>query len=214
MIWRERWGLFLSAILLLPVFAAVTFWLWIRQQPGVTLDVGAKCWDVFINLVSALTATVSGAMLFRKYIEERAEAAAVTAQQAHRELALREAEFLRQRLLFETQRHERKVALLREAKTIAARIASTSNPDAVTLTRFNELYYADLIGTEEKHGAVEAAMVGFRRQMEDQSAQDGDSLELLSLQLSAAVERELQNSEEALLQQHRSIADLLSKTPR
>ena len=213
MFWREHWGVVLSAILVLPIASAFGFWLWIRHEPGINLDNGVKCWEVFIKLISAITVVVSGAMVFGKYIEEHAQAAAVAARQADRELALREADLLRQKLAFETEHHVRKVKLLGEAKTVVARIASTK-PDAASMTRFNELYQADLIGVEELHGEVEAAMVRFRRKLRSETPAPDESIEDLSLGLSAAVETELKKSEDRLLEQHRAIAALLSSPSR
>lgn len=214
MFWREYWGAVLIAILVLPIASAFGFWLWIRRHPGVDLEIGAKCWDVFIKLVGALTVIVSGAMLFGKYIDERAIAAAAAAAQSSRELALREAEFLRQKLAFETQRHEKRVKLLGEAKTLAARIASSSRPDQAAIARLNELYQADLIGVEQLHGPVEAAMVRFRRKLRNEQPVPEQPLETLSLELSTAVESELAESESALLEQHRTIATLVSPANR
>ena len=211
MVWREHWGLILTAILVLPVLSVIAFALWMRRNPKADLETGAKAWDIFIRLISALTLTITGAMVFGKYIEERAAADAALAGQANRELRLREAEFLRQKLLFETQRHERKVKLLGEAKTVAARIASSATPDRASVTRFNELYQADLIGVEKLKGEVEQAMVRFRRKLRQENPIPDGSLEDLSLELSAAVETELKESEEALLEQHRAIARLLAQ---
>lgn len=210
MFWRDSWGTVLVLILVLPVASAAGFWLWIRRQPHIDVESGTKAWDVFIKLIGALTVTVSGAMLFGKYIDERADADRAAAAQASRELALREAEFLRQKLAFDTQHHERKARLLGEAKTVAARIASSARPDPSSLTRFEELYHADLIGVEVPRGEVEAAMVRFRRKLRNDPEAPPDPLQSLSLQLSAAVENELRESEEALLEQHQTIARLLS----
>ena len=206
---RSYWWTVLVLILLLPVVSAGGFALWISRQPNIDEKLAVEYWDVFIKLLSALTVTVGGAMLFGKFIDERAEATAIAAKQSSRELALREAEFLRQKLVFDTQRHDRKVKLLSEAKTVAARIVSTT-ADTASLTRFDELYQADLIGVEKPGGRVEKAMVRFREMHRNEPDAPATALEGLSLELSAAVEEELKESEAALLLQHEQITKLLA----
>ena len=212
MFWREYWGAVLVAILLLPIVCSLGFWFWVRRHPAIDPELGVKSWDVFIKFVSALTVIVSGAMLFGKYIDERAIADAAVTAQAHRELALREAEFFRQKLAFETQRHDKKVKLLGEAKSVAARIASSTPPAPADVIRFEELFHADLIGMEKLQGPVEQAMVRFRRKFKNEPPVPDESLRTLSLRLSAAVEEELAESEAALLEQHRAITKLVSST--
>lgn len=209
MFWRKHWGAVLMALLALPLLSASGFWLWLSHRPDVTLKSGAECWDVFLKFVSAMTVIFGGAMVFGKYIEERADAAAVDAQHAERDLALREAEFLRQKLAIDAQHHADKVKLLTEARSVAARIATAPEPDSGSLVRLDELYYADLIGVEKFQGPVEEAMVQFRLRLKNDPRAGDKSLEELSLRLSDAVDDEMKESEADLLRQHRAIASLL-----
>ena len=208
MLWHEHWWSVLIGILILPLLFTVAFGLWLRRQPDVSFEVGTKCWDAFIKLISAFTIIVSGAMLFGKYINQQNELQATKAEQLDRELALREADYLRQQILFDTDRHTRKLKLLTEAKTLAARIESMKEPDQLSLTRFDELYHSDLIGVEEYHGDVEKAMVGFREKLVDKGKIKKDS-DKLTIELSTAVENELKKSEGEIKDQYRRIADLL-----
>ena len=99
---------------------------------------------------------------------------------------------------------------MNEAKTVAAGIASTLIPDQSILIRFDELYYADLIGVEELFGDVERAMVEFRKKLKKLPGADpAKTLYDLSLDLSGAVEREVAASLDNILEQHRTISDLL-----
>jgi hypothetical protein len=214
MSWRDHWSIIFVTILALPIVSAILFWLWIRSRTNIDIKTAVSCWDVFIKLVSALTVVVTGAMVFGKYVEQRADADKAASKQASRELALREADVLGQKLAFDKQRHEKKQRLLGEVKTVTARIASTPEPDRASLTRFNELYQADLIGVETFHGPVEAAMVRFRTKLRHEPDAPDETLEDLSLQLSTAVERELKESEDALLEQHRAIAALVTAPER
>ncbi len=195
-------------MLTLPLLITGVFWHWLARH-NVDLETGARCWDVFIKFISAVTVVVSGAMLFGKYIDDQSQLQAVKSEQLSRELALREAEYLRQKLLFETQQHDRQRALLTEAKTVAARIASMQTPDHSARTRFEELYHADLIGVERLHGPVEAAMVRFRQKLKGEQDAPEESLYDLSLSLSRSVEVELKESLTQLLTQHLAIAELL-----
>ncbi|HET8546692.1 MAG TPA: hypothetical protein VFL57_01740 [Bryobacteraceae bacterium] len=204
--WREYWWTVLIAILATPVVATAVFAHWLRRRPGLDVDAGVKCWDVFIKLISAFTVIVSGAMLFGKYIDQQ--------QDLHeREAHLRQAEFLRQKLQFETERHQRNRMLLDEAKTLAARLANVGT-DAASLRRFEELYFAALIGVEQPGGPVEAAMVRFRRKLRNEAGAPAESLDQLALALSRACETELKQSQDALLAQHKTIADLVRTDDR
>ncbi len=209
MFWHDYWWMVLVGILLLPVVGVVLFGAWLGRRPGIDLETGTRCWETFVKLVSAFTVIVSGAMLFGKYIDQQGALERSRQVEFARELALREAEFLEQKLSFDTSRHDRASALLREAKQVAARIASLDAPDPTLLTRFDELYFADLIGAEQPGGAVERAMVRYRRKLHGLEGAPPDSLYELSLQLSRAVELELRASESSLLEQHRRIAELV-----
>lgn len=218
--WHEYWNLILLAILVIPLVGVAAFGLWLRKRADIDLEKGVKCWDVFIKLVSALTIVVSGAMVFGRYIDQQqmVESQKIGQQKAveggkieqqKRELDVKKAEFLRQKLQFDTERHQRRRALFEEAKTIAARLANADNTDRVIMLRFDEMYHATLIGVEEPGGEVEKAMVRFRNKLRRVSDAPEDSLDQLSLQLSVACERELKTSEELLLEQHRDILNLL-----
>jgi len=211
MFWHEYWWTVLIGILTLPLLSIVAFGLWLRRQPNLNLEVGTKCWDAFIKLISAFTLIVSGAMLFGKYIDQQEQLQATKAEQMSREFALREAEFLRQQLIFDTERHQRQRALLTEAKQLAARIASMKKPDQSSLTRFEELYFAGLIGVEKLH--VENAMVQFRQRLKGLPGAEDSSLYDLSLKLSQAVELELKESQDEILMQHRRISELIKPKP-
>ena len=212
MFWHDYWWMVLVGILVLPFVSIAVFGYWLRRRSDVTLEMGTKCWDTFIKLISAFTVIVSGAMLFGKYIDQQEAMQVARQKEVARELSLREAEFLRQKLNFDTERHKRMLALLGEAKTLAARLASVGAPDKALVTRFEELYYADLIGVEKRSGHVEQSMVRFRRKLKQLPDAPGESLYDLSLELSRAVEMELKESEDAILLQHRAITNLLTPT--
>jgi hypothetical protein len=215
MFWHEYWMTILLGILALPLISVGVSALWMSRQPNMNVENGAKCWDVFVKLISALTVVVSGAMLFGKYIDQQGELQAQRAAQQQKELNLRKAEFLRQKLLFDTERHQRKRLLFDEAKSLAARIASSESRDHDLLKRFDELYFAALIGVEKLKGPVEGAMVQFRKKLTEDGhdrseVESSESLPQLALKLSSACETELTESEKLLLQQHAAIADLIT----
>jgi hypothetical protein len=154
-------------------------------------------------------------MLFGKYIDQQGALQIKRGEQSKREIVLQEAEFLRKKLEFETRRHERKDELLKEAARLAARIANVSEPHENDLIRFDELYFADLIGVEKRLGPVESAMVCFSRKLKGQPPEGCPQKELpdLSLSLSRAVREELKESEDALLGQQREISELVKPKP-
>ena len=209
--WHEHWWTVLFAILTLPVICIAAFAWWMKRRPNLDIEKSVQCWDVFIKLISAFTVIVSGAMLFGKYIDQQDQLQQQRVVQEQKEFNLRKAEFLRQKLLFDTERHQRKRTLFDEAKTLAAHIANTNPPDTESLKRFDELYFGALIGVEKLHGPVESAMVAFRRKLKEKPAED-ESLEQLALRLSTACENELKESEDSLLSQHKEIADLVTET--
>lgn len=209
MFWIEYWAVVLAAILATPLVASVAFALWLGRQGNITLETGAKCWETFIKLVSAFTIIVSGAMLFGKYIDQQSGIQITLANQAQREIGLREAEVLRHKLVFDIERHDQKRQLLREAKKRAARIASAGGADAPSRVRFEELYFADLIGVEQDDGPVEEAMVRFREKMKGLAGAPDLSLYKLSLELSIAVEEEISVSEVKLRKLQERISALI-----
>lgn len=210
--WHEHWWTVLIAILILPVICMAVFAWWMNRRQNLDIEKGVKCWDVFIKLISAFTVIVSGAMLFGKYIDQQEQVQQQRVVQEQKTLNLRKAEFLRQKLLFDTERHQRKRTLFDEAKTLAARIANTDSPDTESLKRFDELYFAALIGVEKLHGPVESAMIAFRRKLRNEPGAPEENLERLALRLSTACETELKESEDLLLAQHKEIADLVTET--
>ena len=209
--WRENWWAVLWAILTLPILCIAVFAWWINRHPNLDIEKGVKCWDVFIKLISAFTVIVSGAMLFGKYIDQQEQLQQQRVAQEQKVFTLRKAEFLRQKLLFDTERHQRTRTLFNEAKTLAAGIASADKPDPDSLKRFDELYFAALIGVEKQQGPVEAAMIQFRRKLKNEPGAPEESLERLALRLSTACETELKESEALLLSQHKEIADLVTE---
>jgi len=201
--WHEYWLVILVAILTIPLFCVVAFGLWLKKRQDIDLEAGTKCWDVFIKLISALTIVASGAMLFGKYIDQQY-------LQQQRDSNLKKAEFLRQKLQFDSDRHQRKRALFDEVKGLGARLANTDQPDKASVRRFEEMYFGALIGVEELHGPVETAMVRFRNKLKRSPSAPEDSLEQLSLQLSKACEEELKSSEDSLVKQHEQISELVT----
>ena len=144
----------------------------------------------------------------KQYMQQQREISVLEQARTDRELALRQAEFLRQKIVFENANHERKKAYLGEAKVLIARLAAQSN-DPQSRQRFEELYYADLIGVEKLRGPVEQAMVAFRNLLvAEASAQD---LRDQSLVLSRAVETELKESEDNILEQWRQVSNLITR---
>jgi hypothetical protein len=97
-----------------------------------------------------------------------------------------------------------------EAKLIATRLATSKSPTEIDAKRFEELYWADLIGVEQRGGPVEAAMVQFRHKLRGEAAAPPDPIELLSLNLGLACETELKTSEDNLLAQQKVITGLVS----
>jgi hypothetical protein len=160
---QDYWWVLLVGVLLLPIVALTLFARWLGTVTGLGFDEKLKAWDVFIKLVSALTVVGTGAVLIGKYFDQREQLAHREAQQAKQEANLRTAEFLRQKLAFDTGRHQRRRKLFDEAKLIATRLATAKSPAEADTRRFEELYWADLIGVEQLKGPVEAAMVQFRR---------------------------------------------------
>jgi hypothetical protein len=207
---QNYWWVVLVAILLLPVASVVVFARWLAGRPNLEFDHKIQSWDVFVKLVSALTVVASGAVLIGKYVDQREQADRQQAARDERESNLRTAEFLRQKLTFDTERHQRRRKLFDEAKVIAARLANTTTPTALDVRRFDELYDADLIGVEQLQGPVETAMVQFRRKLRGEPGAPSEPLDQLALQLAHACETEMRASEDGLLEQHKTIAALIT----
>lgn len=211
---QQYWWTVLVAVLLLPMAAVVLFARWLRTMPTLGFDEKLKSWDVFIKLVSALTVVGSGAVLIGKYFDQREQAARQQEVRSQQESNLRTAEFLRQKVLFDTERHTRARKLLDEAKVIAARLANTTTPVPADVRRFDELYHADLIGIEQPGGPVEKAMVRFRRKLRNEPGAPEDPLDQLALQLALACETELKASQDELLAQHEKISALVTSSAK
>lgn len=207
MFWQDYWWIILLVILGLPVVAIAGFGFWMRSKAAGDLEVGAKCWDIFVKLVSALTIVVAGAMAFGKYIDQREV-------EERRNAAFQKAEVHRKKLEFDIKAHEQKVLLLKEAARTAARIANSDSPTSKDIIRFDGLYFADLIGVEIPKGEVESAMVCFRaKQRNPASIRTGcpnHELPTLALDLSKAVKSELLQSQEAILEQQKVISEYLT----
>ncbi len=208
--WREYWLTILVAILAIPLLCVVAFGFWLKRRPDMDVEKATKCWEVFIKLISALTVVASGAMLFGKYIDQQEAFEHARIEQQKQESNLKKAEFLRQKLQFDMERHQRKRILFDEVKVLAAGLANTDTPDKASISRFEEMYHGALIGVEKPSGLVEAAMFRFRKKFEKLHGAPEDDLEQLSLQLSAACEEELKESEELLIEQHEQISALLT----
>jgi hypothetical protein len=200
---QDYWWMLLVGVLLLPIAAIVLFARWLGAGTALGFDEKLKSWDVFIKLVSALTVVGTGAVLIGKYFDQREHL-------AKQESNLRTAEFLRQKLAFDTERHQRRSKRFDEAKVIATRLATGRSRVDADVRRFEELYGADLIGVEKLGGPVEQAMVRFRRKLRGEPGAPADPIDQLSLQLATACETELKTSEEELLAQHKAITELVS----
>ena len=207
---QHYWWMLLVGVLLVPIAAVVFFARWIGAVAGLGFDDRLKAWDVFIKLVSALTVVGTGAVLIGKYFDQREQLSVREEQRAIQESNLRTAEFLRQKLAFDTERHQRRRKLFDEAKVVATRLATTKSPAATDIRRFEELYGADLIGVEQLQGKVERAMVDFRLKFRNEPEAPPDPIDQLALRLARACETELKTSEEDLLAQHKTITALVS----
>lgn len=195
----ESWQIFAIGALFLatPLVASAVFALWLKRQPGVTLESGARSWEAFVKLISAVTVIAGGVMLFAQYTAQQRNAVLYEVVKAD----LRETE----------TKYAQQWKLLREARTIAARIASTLEYDQQTRqdrTRFDELYYADLIGVEGPK--VIDAMINFRLKLTDPNNAEvaNSTLKSLSLDLSNAVQDELQEADKKLKALRARVAQL------
>src|SRR5690349_21496788 len=98
---QDYWWILLVGVLLIPVTGVTFFSRWLRTRAELAFDDKLKAWDVFIKLVSALTVIGSGAVFIGKYFDQREQA-------ARQEANLRTAEFLRQKVAFDTELHQRR----------------------------------------------------------------------------------------------------------
>ncbi len=208
--WYDHWWVVLAAILAFPMAFVALFAWWLRRHPNMNVENGVKCWEVFVKLVSAFTVIVTGAFLFGRYIDQQDGLHKQAQLHERRELNLQKATFLRQKLQFDTDRQQRKRSLFSEASTLAAQLANRGANDRQARNRFDELYYAALIGLEEANGPVERAMIEFRNKLENESSSPEISFGQLSLRLSTACNVELEKSEAALFAQHEAIAKLIT----
>ena len=195
--WHEYWGAIIIAIIALPIISIIGFAIWMRRREMDDLEVGSKCWDVFVKLISALTVIVAGAAVFGKYIDQKEASEARSIEQKRLQRMSGHLEFLQ-------KEYDRKRRLLREAARVASRLTNSDPPAQSDLVRFDELYFADLIGVETLQGKVEAAMVCFRRKLKENDPSKGlaisgcpqhDTLHLYSLDLSNAVKYEVKKLE-------------------
>jgi hypothetical protein len=207
---QHYWWVVLTVILILPLFAIAAFARWLSRKPNIGLEEAVKCWDVFVKLISALTIIVSGAILIGKYVDQREQTERQSRAQEQKESNLRSAEFLRQKLAFDTELHQRRRKLFDEVKLLAARLSNGGKRTEADVRRFSELYYADLIGIEQLRGPVESAMVTFRMKLQQEHGAPEDSLDQLALKLARACETEMSASLEKLLAQHQAIAALVT----
>jgi hypothetical protein len=203
----DYWWLLLIGVLLVPVVAITLFSRWLRTRAELGFDDKVKAWDVFIKLVSALTVIGSGAVFIGKYFDQREHA-------AKHEADVRTAEFLQRKVAFDTEIHQQREKLFREAKLVASRLAIAKVPADSDLRRFDELYLGDLIGIEQHEGEVERAMVRFRRKLHGQPIEPDAALDQLVLSLATATGTELKASRDSLLVQHKKITELVSTGDR
>ena len=200
MFWNEYWYVIIILIILLPILAIIIFAIWMSKKSNIDDEVAVLYWEVFVKSLSAFTVIFGGAMLFGKYIDQQETL-------KNREFAFREATFLREKLIFETERYTRKKKILLETKSVAGRLVANQN-DSEAGSKFEQLYSAELIGVEQQGGVVEQAMINFRKKWKNSNTVD-DSLNTLSIRLSTAIEKELAFLQDALVLQHRKIADLV-----
>jgi hypothetical protein len=201
---KQYWWLLFAALIILPLIASALFARWIRRRGNLSVTDAAKCWDVFLKFLSAMTAICAGAFVFAKYVDQRIE----TDRNAQ---VLHEVDYQKQRLEREEQRQKAREVLFGEAKLVAAKLATATDVSLASPVRqrFEELYWASLIGVEQKGGDVSGAMVAFRNAMNGGGG--GADLHQLSLQLSNACEIELKNGEAEIEGIRKEIKNLYAK---
>lgn len=164
MFWQKYWGLFFLLIVLLPCVAAGLFGRWLRRRADIKTEDSLKYWEVFVKVLGAMTVVVTGAFVFGKYIDQKAEA-----QRA--ESVKHEAAYLERRIDVAKKERAQKAELFKAATGAAVKLANAGDPKELALAsptraEFEQLYWASLIGVEEPGGPVERAMVQFRREVE------------------------------------------------
>lgn len=180
----------LVVIVLVPLISILTFARWLKGR-SLDFDKSVKCWDVFVKLLSALTAVVGGAMIFGQYITEQS-------QLEQQRIDLQRKDFYQIVQQEKKELEARRAAtseLYNEVKAIAARLAGFESPTTQAFKddfrKFDEMYWANLIGVEGPR--VESAMVRFRKAIEhwrDTGKRPEDMMQL-SLQLSSACSDEI-----------------------
>jgi hypothetical protein len=205
------WYVILLIVVLIPVVCIAGFARWIGRRTELKFEEKAKAWEVFVSMTSALTALVGGVLLIGKYIDEQAAQEATRQKQAKQELNFKHAEALRLQVAALQQKHDRKRKNYDEAKKVAQELAGleASAVDQIKIgqpkrQQFEQLYWADLIGVEDKH--VESAMVRLRKHFENWVAtgkkpEGGDyktDVYQAALKLSEACEKDVQALEETI----------------
>ena len=105
---QDYWWVVLVAVFIVPIVGIFAFARWLGAKTNLAFDDKIKSWDVFVKLVSALTVVASGAVLIGKYVDQREQADRQQALRETTESYLRTAEFLRQKLAFDNEVHERR----------------------------------------------------------------------------------------------------------
>lgn len=214
-------------VLTAPVALAFVFWIWMSRQPGLQFEQRTKAWETFVKCVSAYTTIAAGVLIIGKFVFEQQNS-------LKQEYALKAYELQQKEMEFERERHAKRVKLLNEAASVAATIATQKHASAIAdqyradkelIKRFNQLWFADLIGIEERRGDVEKKMVEFREMLYGQFGQADQniidkisailtreekakkapegSIEKIAIELSVAVDKEIKKSEENLKEQQR-----------
>jgi hypothetical protein len=187
----------LIVIVLVPLVSILTFARWLKRQ-SLDIEKTIKCWDVFVKLLSALTAVVAGAMVFGQYITEQS-------QLEQQRIDLQRKDFYKivqqEKKELEAQRTATS-ELYKEVKAIVARLARSDDPAAQEFQddfkKFDEMYWANLIGIEGP--TVEAAMVRFRRAIERwlEEKEKPEDMMQLSLALSSACSEEIEDIDDQI----------------
>jgi hypothetical protein len=164
------WYVILLIVALIPLVCIVGFARWISGRPELKFEEKTKAWEVCVSMTSAITAVIGGVLLIGKYIDEQAVQEATRQEQAKQELNFKHAEALRLQAAAFQQKHDRKRKAYDEAKKVAQDLAGL-DVQAVDQVKggqkrqqFEQLYWADLIGVEDRH--VESAMVRLRKHFE------------------------------------------------
>jgi glutamate synthase domain-containing protein 1 len=217
------WYLILLIVALIPAVGIAGFARWIGRRTELKFEEKAKAWEVFVSMTSALTALVGGVLLIGKYIDEQAAQEANRQEQAKQELKFKNAEALRLQVTALQQKHDHKRKVYDEAKKVAQELVGLGEESVDQLKvgqakrqQFEQLYWADLIGVEDKH--VESAMVRLRKHFEKWVATGkkpaGGNYETdvnqAALKLSEACETDVQNLEDTITKLSEEIVALSS----